>query len=710
MGADSFPRLSARTLNFSLGLPREFLVSPDGRRVVFLRSESGTTHELGLWVCDVPGGTERRVCDPTRLLGESGEALTGQELARRERARVVTAGITAFSADEAVRTAVFALSSRLFVADLVGDAAVRELTTGAAVVDPCLDPTGRRVAFAGDRGVHVVDLASGVSRLLVGPAPGEPEEVAWGLAEFVAAEELGRSHGFWWAPDGEALLVERFDETPVPVWHIADPAHPEQPPRVTRYPQCGKANALVSLAVVPVDGGAPVPVDWRSDVELDGKVFEYLAHVLWTGAGPVITVLTRDQRTLQYRTLDPATGRTTVREEVSDDAWVELLPGTPKLLPDGRLLTSADVADTRRLYLDGTACTPADLLVDEVLAVTDDAAIAAVIPGIGARAIARLNFDGTMRLLSDSTGYAVGAASAGAVVVSQRTLEGPEVVTTAQLGDGQTVMIASYAEPAPLFPNAQTFRTGDTGMPTTVLFPTGHLSGSRRLPVLMDPYGGPHGRRVINSAHAYLASQWFADQGFVVIVCDGRGTAGNGPEWDRRALHDRVGTADDQAVAVRAVAERFPDDVDTTRVAIRGWSFGGYLAALAVLRHPDVFGAAIAGAPTSDERLYDTCYSERYLGDPATNSDVYDRNSLIPLAAGLSKPLMIIHGLADDNVYPAHALALSEALLAAGRPHQFLPLTGMTHLANDEVVAENMLLIQIDFLRQALKLDLPQRQ
>ncbi len=705
MAADSFPRLSARTLNFSLGLPRDFLVSPDGRRVAFLRSESGTTRELGLWVCDVQTGTERQVCDPAVLLADSGEALTSQERARRERARVMTAGITAFSADEAVTKAVFALSSRLFVVDLVGDLGVRELAAGAAVVDPCLDPTGRRVAFAGDRGVQVIDLAGGASRLLIGPEPDEPEEVVWGLAEFVAAEELDRAHGFWWAPDGESLLVERYDETPVPVWYIADPAHPEQPPRATRYPQCGKGNALVSLAVVPLDGGPPVPVDWRSDVELDGKVFEYLAHVLWTEAQPVITVLTRDQRTLQYRTLDPATGRTTLREQVSDDAWVELLPGTPQLLPDGRLLTSADVGDTRRLYLDGAACTPPDLLVDEVLGVTDGAVIAAIIPGLGARAVARLGFDGTVEVLSEPTGHAVGAAAAGVVVISQRTLEGPEVVTKARLHDDTTVAIASHALAPPLIPNAQTFRTGDTGMPTTVLFPTGHLPGSRRLPVLMDPYGGPHGRRVVNSAHAYLTSQWFADQGFVVIVCDGRGTAGNGPAWDRRALHDRVGTADDQAVAVLDVAARFPEDVDTTRVAIRGWSFGGYLAALAVLRRPDVFAAAIAGAPTSDERLYDTCYSERYLGHPDTDHDVYERNSLIPLAASLSKPLMIIHGLADDNVYPAHALALSGALLAAGRPHQFLPLTGMTHMANDEVVAENLLLLQVTFLRDSLGID-----
>jgi dipeptidyl-peptidase-4 len=550
----------------------------------------------------------------------------------------------------------------------------------------------------------VVELDDGASRLLVGPDPGEPDEVVWGLAEFVAAEELGRSHGFWWAPDGESLLVERYDETPVEVWYISDPAHPELPPRATRYPQCGTANALVSLAVVPVDGGARVPVEWRSDVELDGKVFEYLVHVVWTGAHPVLTVLTRDQRTMQYRNLDPATGRTTVREEVTDEAWVELLPGTPMQAPDGRLVTSADVGDTRRLYLDGAAFTPPEVLVDEVLDVRADAAIGAVIPGLGARALARLGFDGTVEMLSDPTGYAAGSASRGGVVVTQRTLEEAEVVTTAWLGDGRTTAVASRAERPPLIPRAQTFRAGDSGMPTTVLFPTGHEPGSRRLPVLMDPYGGPHGRRVVNSAHAYLTSQWFADQGFAVIVCDGRGTAGNGPVWDRRARHDRVGTADDQADAVRAVAERFPDDLDTARVGIRGWSFGGYLAALAVLRHPEVFGAAIAGAPTSDERLYDTCYSERYLGDPNVDPAIYDHNSLIPLAPGLTRPLMIIHGLADDNVYPAHALALSGALLAAGRPHEFLPLTGMTHMADDETVAENLLLLQVDFLRRSLAL------
>jgi dipeptidyl-peptidase-4 len=253
-----------------------------------------------------------------------------------------------------------------------------------------------------------------------------------------------------------------------------------------------------------------------------------------------------------------------------------------------------------------------------------------------------------------------------------------------------------------LAPNGQTLQVGSRGFPTTVLFPTWHVSGRRRLPVLMDPYGGPHGQRVVNAARSYLTSQWFAEQGFAVIVADGRGMAGRGPAWDRLAKNDRVGTIEDQVEVLAAVAAMFPDDVDTTRTAIRGWSFGGYLAALGVLRHPEVFGAAIAGAPTTDERLYDTCYSERYLGHPDAHADVYEANSLIGLAPKLTRPLMIIHGLADDNVYVAHSLRLSSALLGAGKPHEVLPLTGMTHLANDEVVAENLLLLQVDFLRRAL--------
>ncbi|HZR54408.1 MAG TPA: prolyl oligopeptidase family serine peptidase, partial [Streptosporangiaceae bacterium] len=252
------------------------------------------------------------------------------------------------------------------------------------------------------------------------------------------------------------------------------------------------------------------------------------------------------------------------------------------------------------------------------------------------------------------------------------------------------------------------FAAGPREVRTAVLLPTGHQPGDRRLPVLLDPYGGPHAQRVVATGAAYLEPQWFADQGFAVVIADGRGTSGRGPEWERAVAGDlATPVLEDQVAALEAAAAMFPD-LDTGKVAIRGWSFGGYLAALAVLRRPDVFGAAIAGAPVTDWRLYDTHYTERYLGLPGEGSDAYDGSSLthFPERPPVSRqrPLLLIHGLADDNVVVAHTLRLSGALLAAGYPHEVLPLTGITHLASSETVAENLLLLQLAFLRRSLAL------
>jgi dipeptidyl-peptidase-4 len=221
----------------------------------------------------------------------------------------------------------------------------------------------------------------------------------------------------------------------------------------------------------------------------------------------------------------------------------------------------------------------------------------------------------------------------------------------------------------------------------------------------MDPYGGPHGQRVSAAHNAHLTSQWFADQGFAVVVADGRGTPGRSPEWEKAVGGDFTLALEDQIDALHDLAGRYP--LDLSRVAIRGWSFGGYLAALAVLRRPDVFAAGIAGAPVTDWRLYDTHYTERYLGDPAAAPAAYAASSLVTDdglsgAAAPARPLMVIHGLADDNVVAAHSLRLSSALLAEGRPHEVLPLSGVTHMTPQEQVAENLLLLQVDFLRRSL--------
>jgi dipeptidyl-peptidase 4 len=261
--------------------------------------------------------------------------------------------------------------------------------------------------------------------------------------------------------------------------------------------------------------------------------------------------------------------------------------------------------------------------------------------------------------------------------------------------------IASHAQTPSIVPNVELITVGEREINTAVLLPTGYDPTDGPLPVLMDPYGGPHAQRVLATRRAFYESQWFADQGFAVVIADGRGTPGRGPGWERSVHHDFAGPVlEDQVAALYGAAERFP--LDLSRVGIRGWSFGGYLAALAVLRRPDVFHAAVAGAPVTDWKLYDTHYTERYLGHPEENAETYERNSLLGDAAKLERPLLLIHGLADDNVVAAHTLRLSSALLAAGRPHSVLPLSGVTHMTPQEVVAENLMHLQVTFLRDAL--------
>ncbi len=306
---------------------------------------------------------------------------------------------------------------------------------------------------------------------------------------------------------------------------------------------------------------------------------------------------------------------------------------------------------------------------------------------------------------SPEHGVHTGTAAGGTLVRTSTDLDGP-ARTVLVRADGTEVPVASHAADPGLVPRVAMHVLGERALRTAVLLPTGHEPGTR-LPVLLDPYGGPHSQRVLAARNGHLTSQWFADQGFAVVVADGRGTPGRGPEFERAVHLDLASPVlDDQVDALHAAAAENPD-LDLGRVAIRGWSFGGYLAALAVLRRPDVFHAGIAGAPVTDWALYDTHYTERYLGRD-TSAESYRRSSVIDDATTPAtserpnRPLMIIHGLADDNVVAAHTLRLSSALLAAGRAHRVLPLSGVTHMTPQEVVAENLLLLQVEFLREGL--------
>jgi dipeptidyl-peptidase-4 len=531
--------------------------------------------------------------------------------------------------------------------------------------------------------------------VLAGGEDDERESITWGSADFIASEEMGRFRGYWWSPDGQALAVTRVDTAPVQRWHLADAADPAALPRELAYPAAGTPNADVTLHLIGLDGSIV-------DVEWDRDRFPYLADVRWTEAGLIATAQTRDQRDLVVLGVDPGTGATDVVFDDHDEAWVDLVPGVPRLLADGTVVTCADRDGARRLLVGGEPVTPADIQVRAVADAGDTGItfVANALDDPTAVHVWHRDPDGELRALTDEPGIHAVATGGPTVVVRTTTLAEPGAEW--ETLDG--VVITSHATTPSLRADVNVSFAGESRIPTAVLLPHDH-DGSP-LPVLLDPYGGPHGPRVVRTHNAHLASQWFADQGFAVVVADGRGTPGRGSAWERAVLQDlATPVLDDQVTALHHAADEHP--LDLARVAIRGWSFGGYLAALAVLRRPDVFHAAIAGAPVTEWRLYDTHYTERYLGDPNVQPQVYDANSLLPLAAGLTRPLLLIHGLADDNVVAAHTLQLSSALLAAGRPHEVLPLVGITHMTPQEVVAEHLLLHQLDFLRRSLTLDRP---
>ena len=446
-------------------------------------------------------------------------------------------------------------------------------------------------------------------------------------------------------------------------------------------------------------------------------------------------------------------GSTRVLEKHSNAYWLDLIHGTPAFTPNGRLICAMNDmdADTNRLTVDGVPFTPAGLQVREVLNVTDDDVLCVVqrtpellsddsLPFLwqsnaadhDARSfdVVSIRYDGTWEPLTYAPGQWTMSRAGNGCVVTGRGMDDATVqmqhcmniVTTDENGTDVASMVVSpienHAETPGFTPNVHFTRLGERGLYTAIVLPSAssEYAHADTLPVLMKPYGGPGFQQVVENQSFYWDAQWWADQGYIVVTADGRGTTGRGPKWDR-AIYETMKsvTLEDQVDAVRALPEALATlaaqenkessettipQPDLNRVAMIGWSYGGFLSALAVLEAPETFAAACAGAPPTDWTLYDTHYTERYLGlDPA----VYERNSIISDAPQLDRPLMLIHGFADDNVTIAHSLRLSQALMAAGRKHTFLPLTGITHMTNDETVAENLLILQRDFLAEALE-------
>jgi dipeptidyl-peptidase-4 len=638
----TYPLLFARTQGFSLGRPLDFTVSPDGRRVLFLRTRGGEDPVRCLWSFDAGSGTGTLLADPS-IIGAVGEEMSRQESTRRERERDRdrSAGIAKYSTDAAVRTAVFVLHGRLFKVDLVSRT-VTEVPTATPVADPRLNPPGTTIAYVCDGALRVTDADGKHDRPLAEP---DGPEASWGLPEHEAAESMLRHRGYWWSPAGDQLLAARVNNAPVQVWWIADPGDPATAPRAVRYPTAGTANAEVGLWLLGLDGS-------RIRTAVDD---EYVTAVTWDETALLAVTQNRRQTVMRILAIDPTSGATATEHEDTDPAWTTIVPGLPAHTAGGELIWSVDDGETRRLTVGGEPVTPPGLQFFEVLSVDGDTILFSGSSEPTERHLFTWSSDAGLVQLSDSPGLYTGRRAGGTTLIRSSTLNG--VVVT--VGHHE---IVGHATVSPITPRVDLFASGERALPTAVLLPTGYVPGSAKLPVLIDSYGGPAAQRVLASATgnyssmSYYSSQWYADQGFAVVIADGRGVPGRGPAWERTIDGNRLEVLlEDQIDALYAAADRHPD-LDLGRVAIRGWSAGGVLAAVAVLRRPDVFHAAAAGALLTDQFLYSTHWQERFLGLPAEEQAAYERSSLIADAPGLRRPLLLIHGLADDNVFPLHTL------------------------------------------------------
>ncbi|MFE1802438.1 prolyl oligopeptidase family serine peptidase [Streptomyces sp. NPDC059517] len=700
MTAEDLPLQFARTKRFSLGVPRGFTVSPDGDRVLFLRTASGRSTTSLLWLYE--NGEERTLADPLAL-GDGGEVPEAERI-RRERARETSAGIVSYATDAAVRLAAFALSGALWTVR-TDEGVTRQIPTAGPVVAPRPSQDGTHIAYVSGGALRVVRADGTGDRALAEP---EGPEVTYGLPDHVSAESLHRARSFWWSPDGDALLVVRVDNAPVQQWYLGDPADPGRPPRAIRYPAAGTANARLSLHVVGLDGG-------RVDVDLPGEAvahpggewtdpaFEYLAQADWSGAGPLAVVQTRDQRSAYVLSIDPATGATTAPHHLTDPAWLEFVPGTPaSTAATGLVLTTQE--GTRGLRMTGTGIrTPEGMYVHELLGTAGGRLYFTAAEEPTEVHVWSYDPENGFARLADAPGVHHAAVGGGTVVLDSSTLDGQTVTV---LRDGVPAgRIEVLAERPVTRPRPRFLTLGARELRAALYLPTSYEPVPGRLPLIVHSYSGPGLQTVVKASRWHHAvNQWFADQGFAVLSVDGRGTPGRDRAWETAIHGDQLmPVIEDQADAVRAAADLFPE-LDPGRVAIRGWSFGGYLAAGAVLHRPDVFHAAVAGAAPTDLRLYDTHWKERYLGHPDVQPDQYDRCSLVAHAHKLTRPLRLVHGMADDNVFPAHMLRFSAALLAAGRPHSVLPLAGATHLVAQEGVIDTLLRMDLDFIKKSLDL------
>ena len=714
----SFFKTYAQTRGFRLGHPTAIRPLPDGSAVVFLRATARDTRQA-LYEMDVRSGKTRTVLSPDAI-ARGDETLTPAEKARRERMRVLATGFTDYELTEDGRHLLVSLSGRLFFVERASGT-WRELPIGAgAAIDPHLSPDGKSVAYLVGNDVFAIGVDETRPHAVT---RGGTDDLTHGAAEFVAQEELDRSRGFWWSADSRTLLFEEADLKRVERRTLADMGRPDEPPERIAYPRPGKNNAVLRFGFASARGGATGATTW---IQWDHDAYPYVARVVWAKDGPpLLCVLDRPQKTALLLAVDPKTGETREVLREHDDAFLEVDDSVPVVLPGGHeALWSSDRDGVTRLYkvdlgsgalspltekgfgyrsVNGVDARGAKVLVTASIEPSESHVYVVTLTGGNApRRVDR----GQLSFASRS-----GEPLTNIVALREGRFGGHTQYLLRDLAGNELAHVPEEAEPPPFLPTTRLETVGPDEMRVAITVPR-DFDPKRTYPVVDWAYGGPHVVTVVADADRFLFQQMLADKvDGVVVSIDAKGTPFRGRDWER-AIAGKVAEVplEGHVTALHQLAAKHPE-MDLERVGVVGWSFGGYFAALALLRHPELYKVAVSGAPVSDWTDYDTAYTERYLGVPGDGADgyaVYAANSLPRFAEKAidaehpARPLLLVHGTADDNVYFTNALKLAGALERSRRPFQLYPLVGVTHMPLDPVLAEAMWARVDDFLASGL--------
>lgn len=695
----------AKTRNGTLGLPIRAQMTPDGRSALFVRSGPSDTR-LHLYRYDLADHSTHELAAPA----SGPETLSVAEKARRERARQSMSGIAEYQLSDDGQTVLASEGGHLERVDLQTG---KVSPISGDWIAPRLSPNGKMLAVVKDNDLYSVDLATNHETRLT---TGGTETLTHGLAEFAAAEELERADGAWWSPDNQQILFEEADTSGVEKHYITNPQSPQSAPVEFRYPRAGTENAKTRFGLVSASGG---PVRW---ISWDHDAFPYLGRVVWRkNGGLFVVLLNRAQTQEQLLSVDAATGAAKPILSQSDAAWIELDPRAasgghdlPVALADGSgFLWAADRGKNWQLELhaaDGslkTVLTPPNL---PYVALNDyDAASGTLTVTVRQNRIdnevVHISLkDGSISPIVTEHGIHNVHFTPGAHAMMVDNFLSANGTRQALLRDRDGHILGtlpSVAETPKIKMHVQFTTAGARDLDAAIIRPEGFVAG-HHYPVALSVYAGPGVKLVHDTPSSFIDDQCLANQGYIVVTLDGRGTPGRNHDFERAIKGNLIDAPlQDQVDGLQALGKRFPE-LDLSRTGVYGWSFGGYFTAMATIRRPDVFKVGVAGAPPVDFADYDTAYTERYLGVPKADAEGYRKSNVLTYASNLQRPLLLMHGITDDNVYFENTMKLTQELLHDGKPYDLLLLPG-THMLPDPVIRARVTERRVQFLGNVLK-------